>query len=823
MAEPLFDRISQATTSLKHLLGKAVLINKISPEKFDLSFTRILVAFHVADDPISHWFKDYVEQAGVAFDDILAYKKLDHEKLEEIAKHEPPEEFPKRPPSMTSSAKIILTKATELMQAVSRGEEANHLDVHHLMGAYIYHPGAHESQLKSWNFDSEAWSNAFLTQIKAHFPDEYDRWTEVHTLKFGNPPTPVPEPMSGLSTHIARDRWTLDDALGYNAYAYVIYRFLTHPETKPPLTISIQAPWGGGKTSLMRMIQKRLDKKALKSYEEQGTTPSGGADEQRTTDKLKVKQVRDELKILIHEEEPPFSISDAERKDMQRLTIWFNVWEYESTEQVWAGLADAIVRQFAKRLGPIEREKFWLYLHMRRLDADKIRRTIYERIMTFWWHRMYPWLVVLVSASVGSAALAIAGGTFNNPLMQSMGFGGITLSFLVGAIQAFMQYRAVNNEPAEISLGEYVQVPDYSAKLGFVHHVKEDLQRVFEVIEKIGKHSPMVIFIDDLDRCSPEKVADVVEAINLFLGGEFQNCMFVLGMDPEMVAAALEEAHSKVIAKLPADAMDTPIGWRFMDKFVQLPFVIPPAEMGDLENYARSLLSGRIREGQIDEQVSVAANDATPELGDPKKIEQTAQELAEKHNLNDDQQRGLTRILEQRASFNIMKRGIDSFSDQDSEIREIVLNTAPEFSSNPRELKRFFNMFRFLFFLKWAREGRGQPSPSLDQLRRWVKLSLKWPEVVRWLRRSYGGREEWTQRDKDKAIISATATRLRQLEDIAKNNDLKAWQAVAKEELQLEVENRPWIADKSLMEFFHEEYNLNEKDRLSDAAGKGLW
>jgi predicted AAA+ superfamily ATPase len=66
--------------------------------------------------------------------------------------------------------------------------------------------------------------------------------------------------MYGPSTHLAADKWTSKDSLGFEVYAHAIARFLTHYQTQPPLCISIQAPWGGGKTSLMRMIQRELDK-----------------------------------------------------------------------------------------------------------------------------------------------------------------------------------------------------------------------------------------------------------------------------------------------------------------------------------------------------------------------------------------------------------------------------------------------------------------------------------------------------------------------------------------------------------------------------------
>lgn len=66
-----------------------------------------------------------------------------------------------------------------------------------------------------------------------------------------------------LSSHILTDGWTLDDKLGYRLYAYALARFLTHPETHPPICISIQSPWGVGKTTLMRLLQMTLDRNAI--------------------------------------------------------------------------------------------------------------------------------------------------------------------------------------------------------------------------------------------------------------------------------------------------------------------------------------------------------------------------------------------------------------------------------------------------------------------------------------------------------------------------------------------------------------------------------
>jgi hypothetical protein len=61
------------------------------------------------------------------------------------------------------------------------------------------------------------------------------------------------------------------------------------------------------------------------------------------------------------------------------------------------------------------------------------------------------------------------------------------------------------------------------------------------------------------------------------------------------------------------------------------------------------------------------------------------------------------------------------------------LKAAPEFSINPREVKRFMNVFRFQYFILLARRSKRLSVTPLDQFTRWLVLLLKWPDLIRWL------------------------------------------------------------------------------------------
>jgi hypothetical protein len=370
----------------------------------------------------------------------------------------------------------------------------------------------------------------------------------------------------------------------------------------------------------------------------------------------------------------------------------------------------------------------------------------------------------------------------------------------------FTRVRLKN--PARITLGEFVEAPDYRANLGFIHEVVEDLKRVFRVIP--AKYLPMVIFIDDLDRCSPGKVADVVEALNLFLAGEFPDCMFVLGIDDEMVAAALDKAHSEVIAKLPGYARSTSIGWRFMDKFVQLPFVIPLPGDVELTRYVESLLSQGPQPGSLDMDArDLAARVVERGQDDPSKSERVVEEVASKKPLTGRQRGALKKEVE---ILQDMSRDIKNFSDRQDQIRNLIVTVGRQFSNNPRDVKRFVNVFRFFYFLRAAREARKEPVPSLEQMSRWIVLSLRWPEVVRWLRRTSA------------ASGFATDSVFREFENTAgAASALEPWQSGVASTFRLKAAEVSWLSDGSLYEFLRSESKLAIDERLSASSGKGFW
>ena len=707
-----------------------------------------------------------------------------------------------------------------------------------------------------------------------------DRETLGRILSHYGLSSPGADPGIGPSPHTLSDHWTLYDTLGYEPYAYSIYRFLVHEQSQPPLTVSIQAPWGGGKTSMMRMIQSHLDPysvedeslRRMTEKEERGSTVGSVlrtvagkktpiqdilADDESlsrfVTEIMELfrgvwdyfsspllaphNDVVTESFRLLEEHKKQEEIRAVEKSKVtgnHRFSVWFNAWKYQSADHVWAGLLDAIVRQVCERMRPKQRERFLLELHLHRNSRDVLRKSILSKITAEFW-QFGQWLTAgLAAGIVGFFAASSLDLTLVKSLMAlwcllDVAWMGLHFVF------TFFRFR---RKPACEHLREFIEPPDYRRDAARMDALDRDMRAVFTVLRnpRVWMHPdyqhyslPLTVFVDDLDRCSPDNVAAVIEGINRFLAGDYPDAMFVLGMDAEMVAAALEQAHHSILSSLPGNPAETLIGWRFMDKFVQLPFDLPLPSEENLENYTRNLLGDPVAVESMK-----WAREAVWNFDTPIQKDVPSREIADRilEELADDGSGEISSeyieqllgplkdgIEKQRKERAVLDEGIGRFSDGESDVQTMILQRAPQFSRNPREIKRFLNVFRFRYTLWWRRQKLDAPNVSIDQLVRWVEFSLKWPHVLRWLQRT-------TLSDRDGSDPREVGTRiakgLAHLEEIAERKPSER-AAKFRERFQTDPYRIPWINDDSLMTFFQSEAGLNKTDRLSACEGRGVF
>lgn len=549
------------------------------------------------------------------------------------------------------------------------------------------------------------------------------------------------------------DFWTIRDELGYADYAEAIAAFIQHDDTRPPLTIGIKAPWGAGKTSLMRMVQQELDPAwqgeraeiRLTSRSKRRLGTDGTEQLEPVTVGTVLKEVEDPDAPGTLRAEPEQTAQLVDPGDW-RPTVWFNPWMYQSGEQVWAGFAHEVIAQITGRMPPLERQHFWLALNKARVDQDAVRRKVYTLVFQRLVPALLSLLALIVVAAVALAVDAVVGfsGEIADALTGVLGTGGIgavvwgaVRSAGVRAESATGAFDRLVREPTyDVKLGDVIDDPGYEQRLGFLYLVQTDIRRVLDLVAT--ERQPLVVFVDDLDRCSPGTVAQVIEAINLFLAGEFPNCIFVLAMEPEVVAAHIEVAHEPLVKMLKERGLDEgagTLGWRFLEKIVQLPLNLPPPGGARVGTFLGAFLAaGEPPPGPV--PVEQAASAAPPDM---MHLAQTSRTTAE---MIDAAASALSQApttaapppprpdperVERRAARQELGRRLRHDSP---EVLAIVKAVAGHLGGNPREIKRFVNVFRFYAFIQQERE-RSRPSERVEllQVAKLALLAIRWPHL----------------------------------------------------------------------------------------------
>lgn len=110
-----------------------------------------------------------------------------------------------------------------------------------------------------------------------------------------------------------------------------------------------------------------------------------------------------------------------------------------------------------------------------------------------------------------------------------------------------------------------------------VRKFRNEFENMLSEVKSIDN---LVVIIDDLDRCSPERIIDTLEAIKLFLS--VKKTTFIVAVDQRIIEYAVKTKYPQI------DGFD--ISSDYIEKIIQLPVKIPELSSKDIENYLLLLI-----------------------------------------------------------------------------------------------------------------------------------------------------------------------------------------------------------------------------------------
>ncbi|WP_175647410.1 P-loop NTPase fold protein [Streptomyces cyaneochromogenes] len=518
-----------------------------------------------------------------------------------------------------------------------------------------------------------------------------------------------------------------------------------------PTVVALEGPWGSGKTSMMRLIEREVLRRQPALCDTNGPQRRWW---RRSPEHLSVKAALLQL-IRTAPEAPEYrEVSEAGKvawavRPSTSITAHFNPWAHQTNDQIWAGLTRTIVEAAQPALGPHgrSREAYWLRRNSVRLDRHQLRRTMLRRLCS-------PLLRVAVFALLAPLVAQLAKGGQNYDIaghqISAVLLAGAlpTLLAAAGVIHTVLRLaggRARSYLPGELldgpvmsgplasggsgGVGDALRDPYYNARSGYLYLVQHDIRELLATLKE-GGHE-LIVFIDDLDRCSPRVTADVFEAVNLFLSGALHvptrqsaedqaRCRFVLGLDPGVVAAHLDRAYADLATADLADAHQDPsAGWTFLRKLVQLPVALPPTSQGSVE----AALTGLLGDVALWAPVTVVAPD---EAGEQQSVAAPAQAPSS------------TTTYGRTSETEVLVRALET----DPSVRDqLGKRLSAQKDLSLREVKRLLTLWQFYLRVLGHKE-HGLERLSVQEAVHLVVLSeiaARWPALQTSLRRRFDG------------------------------------------------------------------------------------
>jgi hypothetical protein len=310
-----------------------------------------------------------------------------------------------------------------------------------------------------------------------------------------NPPPPgsstlgeSPEPPPADSADLSRN-WAMlvgqgpthvetvakDDALARQAITEALVSLLRNRYTTAPLAIGLFGEWGSGKSSQVNFVKERL------------SNPAVGAPHVRVVE--------------------------------------FNAWEHEKCENLTAALAQTIVEQLIHGTSLTDQ---WILARQlaaeRRAHITAAAQKDRAAIIALF----YRWVVPLFSYEAVAALVIISlvfeanySGWLKGISLGALGLGGWKMLKKYVTDNLTNWFRRIAGGAGGGPFG----LPDFAAKLGSFHEIRQTLQHLVSLRVKDGKDGEhwddprkgeyLLVVVDDLDRCSVGTIKLVLDAVRL--------------------------------------------------------------------------------------------------------------------------------------------------------------------------------------------------------------------------------------------------------------------------------------------------------------------
>ncbi|WFE88565.1 P-loop NTPase fold protein [Roseibium porphyridii] len=535
--------------------------------------------------------------------------------------------------------------------------------------------------------------------------------------------------------------------------------------TRAGFVLHLDAPWGGGKTTFANFLARVLNPTGYRHGKNSFLTRRYGNADLTT--------------VFLSDPLPKDGSTTGDGRNWPSsarrpwIVVPFNAWQAQHVTPPWWVFYQSVRKRCFDSViyegwdpetvdgEPARKPDWWQrqYLRLRlwlpeifwRLTSPKIVALISTGVVSlllFWLLYIFGILELNTNAKGQSSLMFSVGSDKGFGIADGIGLmlTALTgLSFLWGIGACFTE----SIRPGTDTLAERLSLGNGDPFERFRRHFYKTMKRL---------KRPVLVVVDDLDRCSPEFIVDLVRGMQTLLRSP--RVVFVILGDRDWIERAFE-VHHKDMNKVSVGPEQT-FGARFVEKAIQMSFILPGLIPDRQKDYVRRLLLGS-RANLDTEQTKTFSSETTQNLrvffqqavqqpaapvldsealkAQVRSAATTASTATDFSNTSDAKAvptADLKSALENTEAFDDWFKDeftIHAATDEEveAEISHRLEPLADHLPANPRQIKRIINGVTMYNAVAFRQRDWPPDDERWLQLARWIVIMTEWPKTWRLL------------------------------------------------------------------------------------------
>lgn len=367
---------------------------------------------------------------------------------------------------------------------------------------------------------------------------------------------------------------------------------LAHSANNHHRAIGLLGEWGSGKSTVLKLLKDQLK-------ETQADQPfvfgEFNAWAYEHSDNIQAGIAQEVLNAVTTVE--TYEIP-TKTKDEKRLTYWRRCVVAYSKNWFWLPIKAIFLRFWITFLYSMRTQKLKLLKSALVLFVALLPAALASQKIDADW---FAWLGKLSSENKS---------LLDNVVFQLLWGAGFGLYFL-------KEIRSLMANPLSKELLTYIRLPDYAKHLGDIPVMRNNIKTMCNIRLGwlFGKSKRMLFIVDDLDRCRPESIVKVLEAVRLVL--DLDNVIVIVAIDQHIALAALSN-HFKEFSSHHKLKNSHAIAREYLSKVINLPIVLTEPNSFDVKGYMENIWADlpKVSENEQSDEFTVAAMVGVNAVGD---------------------------------------------------------------------------------------------------------------------------------------------------------------------------------------------------------------